>query len=219
MTQRASTRWLLAGGVIGPVLLVVVFSIEGAIRPDYDPIRVFMSQLSLGEQGWVQIANFVVSGLLIMAFAVGLRRVVSSGRASRWGPILVGLVGLGLVVSGVFVTDPALGYPPGTPPGFSQNPSWHGSLHLLGALLVFGGLPITSFVFGRRFQAQADRRWARYSVATGIGMLAVFVAANLGASGVAGLGDIAGALQRVAILIGFGWIAALAARFAAALGH
>ena len=219
MTQRVSTRWLLAGGVIGPVLLVVVFLIEGAIRPDYDPKRVFVSQLSLGEGGWLQIANFIVSGLLLVAFAFGLRRVVSSGRASRWGPILVGLVGVGLVVSGVFVTDPALGYPPGTPPGLTQNPSWHGSLHLLGALLVFGGLPITSFVFARRFQAQADRRWARYSVATGIGMLAVFVAANLSASGVAGLGDIAGALQRVAILIGFGWIAALAARFAAAPGH
>jgi Protein of unknown function (DUF998) len=219
MTQRASTRWLLSGGVIGPALLVVLCVIEGAIRPDYDPMRVFVSQLSLGDQGWLQIANFVVSGLLIVAFAVGLRRVVPSGRASRWGPILLGLVGLGLIVSGVFVTDPALGYPPGTPPGLTQNPSWHGSLHLLGALFVFGGLSITSFVFARRFQAQTDRRWARYSVATGIGMLAVFVAANLGASGVAGLGDIAGALQRVAILIGFGWIAALAARLAAAPGH
>lgn len=219
MTQRASTRWLLAGGVVGPGLLVVLFLIEGAIRPDYDPKRVFVSQLSLGDQGWLQIANFVVSGLLIVAFAFGLRRVVSSGRASRWGPILVGLVGLGLVVSGVFVTDPALGYPPGTPPGLTQNPSWHGSLHLLGALFVFGGLPIASFAFARRFQAQADRRWGRYSVATGIGMLAVFVAANLGASGAAGLGDIAGALQRVAIVIGFAWIAALAARLVAAPGQ
>ena len=153
MTQRASTRWLLAGGVIGPVLLVVLFLIEGAIRPDYDPKRVFVSQLSLGEGGWLQIANFVVSGLLIVAFAFGLRRAVSSGRASRWGPILVGLVGLGLIVSGAFVTDPALGYPPGTPPGLSQHPSWHGSIHLLGALLVFAGLPIASFVFARRFQA------------------------------------------------------------------
>ena len=45
-------------------------------------------------------------------------------------------------------------------------------------------------------------------------MLAAFVAANLGADGLAGLGDVAGALQRVAILIGFAWIAALAARLA-----
>ena len=219
MTQRTSTGWLLASGVIGPLLLVVVFSIEGAIRPDYDPKRVFVSQLSLGEGGWLQIANFVISGLLIVAFAFGLRRVMSSGQTSRWGPILIGLVGLGLIVSGVFVTDPALGYPPGTPRGLTQHPTLHGSIHLLGALLVFAGLPIASFVFARHFQAQSDRHWARYSVATGIGMLAVFGAANLGANGLAGLGDLAGALQRLAVLIGFGWIVALAARFAVAPGR
>ncbi|HEY8870655.1 MAG TPA: DUF998 domain-containing protein, partial [Candidatus Limnocylindrales bacterium] len=60
MTQGALTRGLLASGVIGPVLFFVMFLIEGAIRPDYDPMRVFVSQLSLGDQGWLQIATFVI---------------------------------------------------------------------------------------------------------------------------------------------------------------
>ena len=123
MLGDRATRWLLTCGVIGPVLFVVAFLIEGAIRPDYDPARVFVSQLSLGDEGWLQVANFVVSGLLIAAFAVGLRRVLASGLASRWGPNLIGLVGLGLVISGIFVTDPALGYPPGTPQGLTPSPS------------------------------------------------------------------------------------------------
>jgi hypothetical protein len=211
MTQRALTRGLLASGVIGPVLFVVMFLIEGAIRPDYDPIRVFVSQLSLGDQGWLQIANFVVSGLLIVAFAFGLRRVVSSGRASRWGPIMVGLVGLGVIVSGVFVTDPALGYPPGAPPGLTQNPSWHGALHLLGALVVFGGLPVACFVFARRFRVQADRPWMIYSAASAVGLLLFYFGATASASSAGSLHGVAGLLQRVSIGIGFAWIALLAA--------
>ena len=212
MLGDRATRWLLAGGVIGAVLFVVAFLVEGAIRPDYDPARVFVSQLSLGDQGWLQVANFVVSGLLIVAFAVGLRRVIASGPASRWGPVAVGFVGLGLVISGIFVTDPALGYPPGTPPGLTPSPSGHGMVHLLGALFVFGGLPIACFIFARRFRAAGDRGWSLYSIASGVGMLAVFVAANAGANGAAGLGDVAGLLQRVSIAIGFAWIAVLAGR-------
>lgn len=42
---------------LGPVLFVVAFLIEGAIRPDYDPARVFVSQLSLGEQGLQQMGS------------------------------------------------------------------------------------------------------------------------------------------------------------------
>ena len=33
-----------------------------------------MSLLSLGDLGWIQITNFVVSGLLLVAFGVGVAR-------------------------------------------------------------------------------------------------------------------------------------------------
>jgi hypothetical protein len=46
--------------------------------------------LSLGDLGWIQIANFVVTGALFVACAVGLRRVLHPGRAGTWGPRLVG---------------------------------------------------------------------------------------------------------------------------------
>jgi Protein of unknown function (DUF998) len=211
MTQRASTRWLLASGVVGPVLFIVMVLIEGATRPDYDPMQVFVSQLSLGDEGWLQVANFVLSGLLIVAFALGLRRVVPSGRASRWGPILVGLVGLGMIVSGVYVTDPALGYPPGAPAGLTASPSGHGLVHLLGAVSVFGGLAVVCVVFARRFRAQADRPWMIYSATSAIGLLVFYFAATTSASISGPVHGIAGLLQRVSIGIGFVWIALLAA--------
>ena len=118
MPERRKSRWLLWCGVAGPILFVVAFTVEGAIRPNYDSARMFVSLLSLGDQGWQQITNFLISGLLIVLFAFGLRQLVRQGPASRWGPILIGAVGLGLIGAGVFVTDPASGYPP-------RRAAWH----------------------------------------------------------------------------------------------
>ena len=110
-------------GVVGPVLFVAVFLVEGAIRPGYDPVRLQVSYLSLGERGAIQVASFLVTGVLLGAFAIGLRRRLSAagGRGARGVPIAVGALSLGLLIAGVFSTAPAFGYPPGTPDGFPTS--------------------------------------------------------------------------------------------------
>src|SRR5947207_2818671 len=113
LKKIGSTELLLLCGVIGPLLFIVVLLIEGATRPGYSVWRNYGSDLELSNQGWEQIANFIVCGLLCIAFAVGLRRIWRTGRASVWGPLLIGLIGLGLVAAGVFVTDHGGGYPHG----------------------------------------------------------------------------------------------------------
>src|SRR5437764_9658183 len=89
--QRTVTRFLIAGGAIGPLLFIMVFLIEGATRPGYSAWHNFVSQLSLSDQGWMQIVNFLVCGLLMLCFAIGLRRVLRPGKGSVWGPILLGV--------------------------------------------------------------------------------------------------------------------------------
>src|SRR5688500_16313803 len=163
------TKLLLACGVIGALGFIAVFMIAGALRPDYDPLHNFVSSLSIRDAGWVQIANFVVTGILMVACAVGLRRALFPGRASTWGPILIGVFGLGLVGAGVFVTDPGYGYPPGAPSGVPTMPSWHGTLHNLVSPIVFGSLSAACFVFARRYFAEPGSRvWAGYSFVTGL---------------------------------------------------
>src|SRR5947209_19411369 len=97
-TQNTSlaTRLLFTGGVIGPLFLMVVMLIEGATRSGYDAWTMAGSSLSLSDQGWMQIANFIVSGLLILGFAVGLRQALRGGRGATWGPILIAAVRAGL---------------------------------------------------------------------------------------------------------------------------
>lgn len=49
-------------------------------RDGFDLSRHPLSELSLGDLGWVQIANFVPTGLLAISFALGARRVLYPGR-------------------------------------------------------------------------------------------------------------------------------------------
>jgi hypothetical membrane protein len=206
MSERDTTKWLLTGGVIGPVLFVVVFLIEGWTRAGYDPIRHFVSTLSLSDQGWQQIANFLVTGVLWIGGAVGLRRAMREGPGSLWGPILIGAAGVGVFLAGAFVTDPAMGYPPGSPPGLPTTSSWHGTIHDLVSMVVFLGLPIATFVVARRFRGEGSR-WALYSVGTGVAMLTgtilMFTVFQ----------DVIGLFQRIVVILGFGWVALLCLRF------
>ena len=107
-----TTRLLIACGAIGPILFILAFMVEGATRPGYSAWHNFVSDLSLSNQGWMQITSFLVCGICVFCFALGLRRVFRSGRGAVWGPILLGVFGLSLIIAGLFVTDPSLGYYP-----------------------------------------------------------------------------------------------------------
>ncbi|GHO65165.1 hypothetical protein KSC_040570 [Ktedonobacter sp. SOSP1-52] len=203
--QSVAIRLLLACGAIGPLLFIVVFLIEGAIRPHYSAWQNVVSSLSQGEGGWIQMANFIVCGALVLGFAIGLRRALRTGRGSTWGPILLGIFGLCLIGAGFFVTDPLLGYPPGA----SSTPTVHGTLHNLLSLFVFASLIAACFVLARHEAADpAGRGWAWYSVATGILVAVFFVVTDV----VALLNGPAGLMQRICIIIGWSWIALLAIR-------
>jgi hypothetical membrane protein len=212
--QSSITRFLITGGAIGPLLFMIVLLIEGATRPGYSAWHNYGSSLSLSDQGWMQIANFLVCGLLTLGFAIGLRQVFQTGRGSLWGPILLGIFGVSLIVAGLFVTDPSLGYPPGTHGSGPQT--LHGTIHGVAGLIAFTSLPIASFVIARRFAGDPNwKGWALYSIVTGVLVLVCFITSTtvsaLDESGVLP-GSPTGLFQRIAIIAGWSWIALLAIR-------
>lgn len=211
--EKSSALWLLfaCGAIAGPLFTVVWIS-AGANRTNYDPMRYPISALSIGEFGWMQITNFIVTGLLVLAFAVGLWRVIRRPPGSFWGPLLVGLLGIGLIGSGIFVTDPLNGYPLGTPIIPTERTT-HGILHDLFGISVFLGVPINTFVFARFFSRQGERAWEWYSRLSGIGMLVVLFLSRLGFRLLPTYPDLAanfGLLQRIMVTIGFAWLTLLA---------
>jgi hypothetical protein len=203
------TKTFLACGAIGGPLFVLAFLVGGATRVNYDPLRHPVSSLALGDSGWTQTANFIITGLQMLALAGGLRWALRPGKGSTWGPLLVGVWAVGLLGAGVFVTDSVSGYPPGTPDRLSGN-SWHGALHDLFSLLGFVALAAACFVFGRWFAGRGKRGWALYSAVSGVIFAVAFVLSSAGFAQLAGLVDLAGLLQRVAVAVGFCWLTLLA---------
>jgi hypothetical protein len=205
---RLPTLVLLACGVVGPIFFIGAFLVLGATRRDFDPMRQFVSLLSLSEDGWTMTVTFLVSGALIALGAAGLRRVLRFGPGCRWIPLLVGLTGLGLIAAGAFPTDPLQGYPPGAPTVMPATASAHAAVHLIGALLIFVLLPIAALIAARRFAVDDQPVWAAYSAASGLVML-VANAVTSASPGTPGMfPDVAGLLQRVSIVAGFVWLAA-----------
>jgi len=206
---ESKLKILLACGAIACPLFVISFVIQGAIRNGYDPFRHPISSLSIGERGWIQVAGFIITGLLIIAFAAGLARTSFFTYASKRVPWLTGLVGLGLTGAGIFSTDPVYGYPADAPLIFSQQ-SMHGYLHEIFSIPVFIGLPLACFIMRKRFADEKNHRWAGYAVFTGILMLATFILSGLGFKQYAGLENYAGLLQRISIITGWTWMTLLA---------
>ena len=200
--RAQTTRALLRCGVVAGPLFVAVAAVQVLTRDGFDLRRHPISMLSVGDMGWVQIGNFVASGALIVAFAVGLRRVLHPGRAARFGPLLMGLYGVGLIAGGVFVADPALGFPPGAPEGRPDTMSWHAAVHSVAPIIAFNALIIVTFVFARRFAGRREWGWFAASMITGVACLVLALWPGID-----------GISVRLAVMatLGFAWASALAA--------
>ncbi|GAA1694559.1 DUF998 domain-containing protein [Glycomyces endophyticus] len=208
--MRPSTRsLLLLGAAAGPLFLVAA-TVQSLLRADYDLLRHPISSLAIGGHGWVQVANFITTGLLIVALALGARRALAPGRGALWGPILLAAWGVGLIGAGAFESDPVSGYPPGTPDHLTDYTT-AGALHDAFSMLGFAALMGAGLVLGARF-ARTERPWAVYSVLTVLAFGVLLALASLGFAQTEGLVEYGGLYQRASLLVGFTWTTALAVR-------
>ena len=175
MNHSPATRVLLTCGLIsGPLYLLIGFA-QALTREGFDMRRHPLSMLSNGDLGWIQVCNFLLTGALVIAGAIGVRRALHPGRAGTWGPILFAGYGVGLLGAGLFSADPGAGFPPGATleaTGLSTG----GLLHFVFGAIGFYSLIAACFVFARRFSGLGRRGWMSYSIFSGVFFLVAFVA-------------------------------------------
>ena len=196
----------------GPVF-ITTFLTTGAARADYEPMRHPVSSLALGPGGWVQQANFCLNGMLYLAFAAGLVRAQDRRRAPLTGVLLVAAAGAGQIGAGIFTTDPVSGYPPGTTHILSGYSGTEALLHEVAAIPVFLGTPTAALIWARTFARHRHRRWALYSGATAVIMLAGFALTSAAFAQAPTLASVGGLLQRLTVGTGMTWLSALAIRY------
>ncbi len=196
---RATRALLACGAAAGPLFALVALA-HALFRAGFDPAQHPVSLLSL-------------AGLLFVLCAVGMRRALHPGRAGTWGPWLLGAFGGSLIVGGIFVADPAFGFPPGTPEGAPDAMTWHGVLHAIAPAVGLNALVAACFVLARRFAGLGERAWMKLSLATGVTVLALSAWPNLG--------DPEGRFLPlwIAVVLGFGWASAVAARLRNQVGE
>ena len=143
------TRSLLGYGVVAGPLYVAVSLAQALTRDGFQLDKHSWSLLENGSLGWIQVTNFIVTGLATVTAAAGLRRAMTAGRGHRWAPLLIAVYGVGMLGAGIFTADPAQGFPIGTPEVTTM--SWHGMLHFLTGGIGFLCLIAACLVLGSRF--------------------------------------------------------------------
>lgn len=197
----AVTRSLLGYGVVAGAFYLTVGVVLALTREGFSFADHPLSVLMLGEGGWMQRANLVLSGLMVVAAAVGIARALrGSPHARRAGTWLV-VHGAALVLSGVFAPDPVAGFPPGTAVG--DEASLTGVLHLAFGALGFVAIAAAAVVLAGWLAATSAKRWARASRATAGVIVVAFVAGAALATQPVGI-----ALLWLAVVAGWAWLAA-----------
>ncbi|NOU92928.1 DUF998 domain-containing protein [Paenibacillus sp. LMG 31456] len=161
-------RKLLMGGAISAPFFYAIVLVQVFTRTGFDIKRHAISSLTLGDLGWIQRTDFIVTGLFAVLAAFGIRSLLRGGVGSTWGSLLIGIYGFGMATAGIFRPDPGLGFPSGTPEGMPASMSDEAALHSAAFFMSFICLIAACFIFARRFAEQGKRVWSVYCMASGI---------------------------------------------------
>ena len=194
-----TNRTRAAAGALAAFLTTIL--IEDALRDDLSPVEHWVSHLSLGPHGWINIVALTGAGLAVLA----LRGPVRDHPGRKWPTRWLTTTGIGLLIAAILVSDP----PPGTQ--YVEVVTWHGQLHDLGGGLTFLGLFATCLITRTLLSA----RWGTLVAAL---IATAWIAASILAA--VGYGDStatmpSGLAERVALFAGVGWLIALAVRLPA----
>ena len=188
--ERARRSFAIAAGLI--VVYLVLDLIAQLLPPHYSAITQAESDLAVGPFGWIMTINFVIRGLLTLAFLNGLWLTITE-EGSAWPTYRRGYVaflvwGIGAFLLAIFPTDV-----PSTPL------SWHGAIHFVVAIPVFIGGALGTYWVATRFGASPTFRsaegWATALAWLSIVLLVIELLGGLADRRLAG--EVGGLLERL----------------------
>jgi hypothetical protein len=199
--NAAVTRSLLGYGVLAGPFYLAVALVQAFVRDGFDLTRHPLSVLANGPGGWIQTANFGLTGLMVIAAAVGFRRVL--GPKSRAVTTFLGAFGVSMLAAAVFPADPMDGFPIGTPEGMPTSISTRGLLHFVAGSLGFTSLAISCFCAAVVMRRRNVRSLSLLSLFAGLAILLGFyggMALSIG-GGVGGIW--------FSVVVGWAWLAVM----------
>jgi hypothetical protein len=185
---------LLASGGAAGIIFISVFLVLGAVAPGYRFAHDTISSVELTAVGLGQQANFIVFGVMLGCFALGLRRELKKGRGVLLIPLLQWVSACAVIGDGLYIHNP---------------------LHMACDLVAFNATLALLFAFAWRFWSDPMwKGWSAYSIATALLMMGFLMAFGISN----GHGGPAGAFEKFAVMTRTTWSALLVGRLLLAEG-
>lgn len=198
-SSAAITRSFLGWGVAAGLFYLAVGIIRGLTREGFSFSEHALSLLMLGEGGWVQSANLMVSGAMVVAAALGLNMAMSPGKGARSAGLLVGVYGAALIGSGFFPPDPVDGFPTRES---AAEATTGGLMHMALGGIGFLALVAATFVVAGWLSRRGDSGGATRSRVAGSVVVVGFVGGAALSTSTAGV-----VMLWVAVVTGWLWLA------------
>jgi len=106
--KKPPLKFLALGGIVGPILFTSVTLFCASLRPDYNHISQFISELGATKSPnatFMNFVGFIPTGLMIAAFSVSLISLLPKHILTQVGSVFMTVFGLGMVVAGNFSCD------------------------------------------------------------------------------------------------------------------
>ena len=107
--KSKTLKFLALGGVAGPILFSMTTIICASLRPGYNHLHNFISELgatNTTNELIMSFGGFILSGLLFCCFAISLLGHVPKRLIPRLAAALLLIFGIGMMLAGIFACDP-----------------------------------------------------------------------------------------------------------------
>ncbi len=191
--NAGQAQWLFLCTIGGIVLYALIDIVAQLLPPHYNPISQAESDLAVGPYGYLMAINFILRGLLSLAFLFGFARVTAANRSPA-GLTLLGIWAVGALILALFPTDVS-----------ASTHTRHGLIHLLTAVIAFICGALGELILARNMGLHAalrpiQRAMTLLAVAALVLCALTFFGPALGLSGIGGL------LERVFLALVLLWM-------------
>jgi Protein of unknown function (DUF998) len=194
---------LAAISLIVMSVFLALIGLLHVIKPEFEPSWRFLSEYSIGRHGWVMMMAFFLWAISCFTLSVALSEHVKT-RRGRTGRIVLVVVGLTLILAGLFAQDPITATP--------DQLTTHGTLHAIASMIGIPGVPIAALLitWGVRQNAASvaiSRGMTVTAHLTWVSLLAMAIYLAIAVPRAGGFGpDVpAGWLNRAVVLAYWAW--------------
>lgn len=191
------SRFALASIIAGGLFVLLLSSLH-LLEPEFDPTWRFISEYALGDFGWMMHLAFGLLALAQISVAITIFPHIRTV-TGYIGLVILGISAIGVIIAGIFVTDPITVSP--------DDATFSGSMHSIGAMLDYTPVAalLISLSLSRLDVWRPMKRVLLTSAIIAIVAMLLFVL-QIPQDGQFGPGVLAGMFGRFLILADIAWL-------------